>query len=121
MPTRNFKELIQKMISQTILTKTCTLMSVSGNAFDTFGSPTSSFYSTVTSGVPCYYTETSYQTLPGKEPIRNVYLMYINTDKIDVVNTSFKISADNKMFDILNVEECYLGHHMEITIKEISI
>jgi hypothetical protein len=96
-------------------------MTVSGNSYDTLGCPVSSFYSTITSGIPCYYSEIGNSTLEGKEPIRNVYIMYINGDSIDSVNTSYKVLVDEKMFDILNVEETYLNSHVELTLKNIEI
>ena len=121
MPTRNKEEMLKKMISNQIMVKTCNLMAVSGNGYDSFGCPTTSFYSTITSGIPCYYTEIGNSTLEGKEPIRNVYLMYINGNAIDSINTSYKVFVDNKTFDILNVEETYLNSHLELTIKNIEI
>ena len=109
------------MISSRIMVKSCSLMAVSGNTYDAVGSATGDLYSTITSGIPCYYSEISNSTLAGKEPIRNVYIMYINGDSIASVNTSYKIFVDSKYFDILNVEETYLNSHIELQIKEISI
>jgi hypothetical protein len=109
------------MISSKIMVKQCSVMAPSGYVYDTLGSPVSSFYSTVTSGIPCYYSETGNSTLEGKEPIRNVYIMYINGDSVDVINTSYKVYVDNKYFDILNIEEAHLNSHLELTIKNIEI
>lgn len=109
------------MISSHIMVKQCSLLAVSGNTYDSVGSVTGDLYSTITSGIPCYYSEISNSTLNGKEPIRNVYIMYINGDSISSVNTSYKILVDNKYFDILNVEETVLNSHIELTIKNIEI
>lgn len=109
------------MISQRILTKTCSLKELSGNTYDAVGCPTGDLYGVSLSGIPCYYTQISYETLPGSEPIKNVYRMYVNAENILSVNTNFKIFVDNKIFDILDIENAFGQHHYEFIIKEISI
>jgi hypothetical protein len=122
MPERNKEELINKMISNRILVKTCTIAEVSGNILDAVGCPTGYLYSTVTSGIPCYYTQIQYETLEGKEPIKNVYRMYINTDQLTYVDTSMKVFVDNQTFDVLDTEGTDFGlGHMELILKKIGL
>ena len=109
------------MISSRILVKTCELKELSGNTYDAVGCPTGNLYGLSLSGIPCYYSQMSYETLPGKEPIKNVYRMYVNDANIPYVNTNFKVFVDNKMFDILDIEDAFGTTHIELIIKEIGL
>lgn len=110
------------MISNAILNSTCSIKALTGQSYDVVGCPVSSTFSINVTGIPCYYTETTYETKDGKEAIRNVYLLYIpynsNTSSID---TSYKVEANGKTFDVLNVEQTHNNMHIEAIIKEISI
>lgn len=122
MPERNKEELIKKMISSRILVKTCTIKEVSGHSYDAVGCPTGDLYGVSTSGIPCYHTQISYETLPGKEPIKDVYRMYINVDKISYVDTSMKVFIDGNLYDILDAEMSDFGTgHLELILKKIGI
>jgi hypothetical protein len=110
------------MISSRILTQTCTIYAITGQSFDSVGCPVSSLTTSTVSGIPCYFTETTYETKDGKEPIKNVYLMYVPyLASTSGINTSFKILAEAKTFDVLNVEQTHNNAHLEMIVKEISI
>lgn len=109
------------MISNRILTKKCDIKELSANVYDIVGCPISAIYSTVLSAVPCYYTEISYETLPGKEPIKDVFRMYVNVTNISSLNTNFKVFVDSKTFDILNVSDTFGPSHYEMILKRIDI
>lgn len=122
MKFRNKEEMIKKMISSRILVKTCTIKEVSGHTYDAVGCPTGDLYGVSTSGIPCYHTQISYETLPGKEPIKDVYRMYINTDILDTVDTSMKVFIDGDLYDILDTEGTDFGTgHIELILKKIGL
>lgn len=108
-------------ISSKILVKECAIRELSGNTFDVIGCPTGDLYTPGVSGIPCYYTQMRYETLPGKEPIKDVYRLYINTDKISYVDTSMKVFIDGKTFDVLDYVESFCMSHLECDIKYIGI
>jgi hypothetical protein len=109
------------MISDRILKQTCTIRALTGQSFDSVGCPVSSTYTIGVTGVPCYFTETTYEMKDGKEPIKNVYLFYCNYSSISAIDTSFKVFANSKVFDILNVDSTFDNKHWECIIKEIGI
>jgi len=109
------------MISNKILTKTCDIKALSTYTYDTMGCPISAIYATTLSAIPCYYTEMAYETLPGKEPIKDTYRMFLNSTNVSSLNTNCKVFVDNKTFDILNVSDTFGLCHFELIIKRIDI
>lgn len=109
------------MISNKIMVKTCTVKEVTGHVFDVVGCQTGDLYGAVTSGIPCYYSQFKYETLDGKEPIKDTFRMYINDGIVPYIDTSYKVFVDGKEFDILDWEDAFSTSHVELILKQIGI